>query len=91
MNVITIENDAYQEIIRNINEIKESLNKRHTQSLSEQWLDISDTCRFLHISKRTLQNYRDKGVLPFSKIGGKIYFRASDLDERLKKHYHKGF
>lgn len=91
MDVITIESDAYNEIMKSINDIKESLKKQHTQTLSEQWLDIADTCQFLHISKRTLANYRYTGVVPFSQIGGKIYFKTADLEDHLKKHYHKSF
>lgn len=34
---------------------------RHTD-----WLHNGDVCRLLNISKRTLQHYRDTGVLPFA-------------------------
>ncbi len=56
-------------------------------NLTETWLDIPDTAKWLKVSPRTLQNYRDKGMLPYSKIDGKIYFRLQDLQEFLMKHY----
>ena len=43
----------------------------------------------LMISKRTLQTYRDRGILPFSQISRKIYYKASDIDEYLDRHYIK--
>ena len=42
---------------------------------------------FILISKRTLQNYRDRGILPFAQIGRKIYYKATDLDEFLESHH----
>jgi len=54
---------------------------------TETWLDISDTAKWLKVSHRTLQNYRNQGLLPYSQIGAKIYFRLQDLEEFLMKHY----
>ncbi|TSA33571.1 MAG: DNA-binding protein, partial [Porphyromonadaceae bacterium] len=34
--------------------------------------------KLLKISSRTLQSYRDNGILPFSKMGGKVFFKRSD-------------
>jgi hypothetical protein len=92
MEVITIESEAYKEIINNLREIK-SLHQKTSapRPLSESWLDIPETCALLKVSKRTLQAYRDKGILSFSQIGDKIYFRASDIEAHLLKHYNKAF
>ena len=92
MEVITIETKAFQEIINRISEIKEILVRKEKQNpFSETWLDIKETCTLLKISKRTLQKYRDNGLFAFSQISGKIYFKATDLEEILKKHYIKAF
>ena len=42
-------------------------------------LDNQDVSRMLHVSYRTLQRYRTSGLLPFYKLGQKIYYRASDV------------
>jgi excisionase family DNA binding protein len=39
----------------------------------------------LSISKRTLQGLRARGAIPFSMIGGKVYFREADVAEILKR------
>lgn len=92
MEVITIESAAFREIIQNLHEIKALHQKNNSPGpLSENWLDIPETCELLKVSKRTLQAYRDDGILPFSQIGGKIYFRASDIEAHLIKHYKKPF
>ena len=50
------------------------------------WLDNQEICQRLHISKRTLDSYRKRGLLPYSKIGGKVYCRVSDIDDYLTTH-----
>lgn len=47
----------------------------------ELHLDNQDLCLMFHVSKRTLQRYRTDGLLPYTKRGQKIYYRASDVRE----------
>lgn len=90
MEVITITSEAFQELKNCLENINQKINSRSNQNpLSEQWLDIADVCNVLKISKRTLQSYRDQRLLDFSQIGGKIYFKASEIESHLEKHYVK--
>ena len=90
MNVITIESEAFQQIVKRLEAINEKLNKeKGTSPLSDVWMDNQDVCALLHISKRTLQHYRDSGKLPFSQIGAKIYYKSSDIDAFLLSNYNK--
>jgi len=41
----------------------------------------------LHISPRTLQTLRTNGILPFSRIGNKIYYRRQDILKILSDNY----
>lgn len=47
------------------------------------WLHNGDVCKLLNISKRTLQHYRDTGVLPFAQIGHKCYYKREDVERLL--------
>ncbi|MGM0479238.1 MAG: helix-turn-helix domain-containing protein [Bacteroidota bacterium] len=88
MQVITIESQAFQKIVDQLEAIQQKLNKeKSTTPLSDIWMDNQDVCELLHVSKRTLQHYRDSGKIPFSQIGAKIYYKASDIDEFLNQHY----
>jgi hypothetical protein len=51
-----------------------------------KWLDSQDILLSLHISERTLRRWRSKNLLPFSRIGGKIYYRETDLLALLEKN-----
>ena len=83
---------AYQRLSEKIDNLDRKLDlKQGLNSSSETWLDIMEACAFLKVSKRTLQNYRDDGTLPFSQVGGKIYFKVADLEQHLSKHYVKAF
>ncbi len=41
----------------------------------------------LFISRRTLQEYRDRGLLPYTRIGGKMLYKLSDLERILRENY----
>lgn len=51
------------------------------------WFTGEQVTKFLSVSKRTLQNYRDQGLIGFSQIGRKILYRQSDVDKFLEKNY----
>ena len=64
-------------------EIDEMLEK----SFLEDWIDNQDVMQVLHISPRTLQTLRSNGMLPFSRIGNKLYYRRQDLQRLLADNY----
>lgn len=83
-------NTVIDKVLAKLDQINQSIRNPEKQ-LSETWLDVNQTMKVLNLSRRTLQIYRDTGVLPFSQIGNKIYFRATDIEEHLNRHYVKAF
>ena len=53
----------------------------------EVYLSGEEVCSQLRLSTRTLQEYRNAGILPFYKIGGKILYKQSDIQTMLERHY----
>jgi len=47
-------------------------------------MDSADVCRALGISKRTLQTWRNNGKIPFSMLGGKVYYKELDIEGLLQ-------
>ena len=93
MENVTIPADVYNDIVSKIDLLMIKLNKPEKKSnpLSEKWLDIQEACLLLKISKRTMQKYRDEGIISFSQFNGKIYFKASDLEDHFNKNYVQAF
>ena len=68
-----------------LDRLEESL--QYTSKPSEkEWLDNKEFCEYLRISKRTAQNYRDRGIIEFSQIESKIYYRLADIDALLENY-----
>lgn len=90
MKSIIISENEFNEIHSKLEDISVQLQNINKENpFSERWLDNQEVCLILKISKRTLQNYRDNGILPFSQIGNKIYYKASDIENHLEKNYIK--
>ncbi|WP_333616690.1 helix-turn-helix domain-containing protein [Bacteroides pyogenes] len=53
----------------------------------EHFLTGKDVCERLYISPRTLQDYRDRGIIPYTQFAGKILYKVSDLEKMLKDNY----
>ena len=51
----------------------------------QKWLDNQDVCQILNISKRTLQAYRDNGILAYTQINHKMFYRPQDVEELICK------
>lgn len=53
----------------------------------EHFLTGKDVCERLYISPRTLQDYRDRKIIPYTQFAGKILYKASDLENVLDENY----
>jgi hypothetical protein len=62
---------------------------KNSKKLSETWLDNQEVKELLKVSPRTLQNMRDTLVLSYSKVGAKIYYKASDVESLLNENYYE--
>ena len=46
-----------------------------------------EVCEWLYISPHTLQDYRDRKIIPYTQFAGKILYKASDLEWLLEEKY----
>jgi hypothetical protein len=56
------------------------------QNIEDPILSTDDIMSLLKVSRRTLQNWRDRGVIEFSQINGKIYYRRSAINKMLDQN-----
>ena len=53
----------------------------------EHFLTGKEVCELLYISPRTLQDYRDRRIIPNTQFAGKILYKESDLERILEKNF----
>lgn len=51
------------------------------------WAEGKEVMKALNISQRTLQTLRDNHTLGYSRLGGKYYYRISDIEDLLRNNY----
>lgn len=88
MELTIIETSAYQELKRQLSTLSIQMadfQKKIAPATPEKWLDAQDVCLALNISKRALQTYRDKGLIPHSNIGGKFFYKEVDIQQILEE------
>jgi predicted DNA-binding transcriptional regulator AlpA len=61
-------------------------NVQQSEKPPKEWLSNREAMEFLDLSKSTLQRYRDDGTLPYSKIGGNVFYKRADLIRVLEEH-----
>ena len=44
-----------------------------------------------NVGVKTLQEYRNDGVIPYILLGGKVLYRESDLERVLESCYHPAY
>jgi helix-turn-helix protein len=62
--------------------IKSMIHANHGQPV-KRWLKSFEVKKLLGISPGTLQTLRSKGTLPFTRIGGIIYYDSEDVQKML--------
>ena len=80
--------DALMTRVKTIEEKADILCKRQEDLGLKKWLDNQEVCDVLRINKKTLQAYRAKGLLPFSRIKNKLFYKPEDIRRLLELSYH---
>ena len=88
MEVIAIQKstlDGMKNELKALLEMTENAVRKYTPIFKEEkWLDNQEVCLMMDITKRTLQTYKDKGLLPYSKLNRKNYYKRSDVQALLE-------
>ena len=86
MEIVAIESKTFEQIRQRFEDFaKQVKNLCGDGQDKEKWLGNEDVCELLKISSRTLQSYRDTGILPYSQIGRKCYYRVSDIENLINQ------
>ena len=79
--------DFISEIDEAINKVKETFKDYRPLLNGDRWISDREAAELLKISRHTLFAYRQKGLLPYVLLCGKILYRERDLEELLQRNY----
>lgn len=79
--------DEFKESIRSI--VKELIpqSKKSAEKLpfTDELLTVEETLKLLKCSKQALWNWRKNGILPSYRLGNRVYYKKSDIYNKLVK------
>jgi hypothetical protein len=90
MQAVIISQENFDEVIKRLDKIQHEVSSKQ-KSPADTFIDNQEFIQIMNVSKRTAQSWRDEGIISFSQIGSKIYYRMSDVQALLDKHYKPAF
>ena len=78
----------YVEMIKRLDNLMTGLNENRKLP-NDPFFTNDEFMDLMSISVRTAQLWRDQGLISYSQISGKIYYRMSDIQKLLDDNYHK--
>lgn len=95
MNDEILTSDYFDGFLRKMRKVSDALTDR-TKDIKPMFggtrlLTDPEACAILKVGKRTMQEYRTNGIVPYYLIAGKVLYREQDLEELLQRHYKKPF
>ena len=83
------EMQAVVSALRRVRERIQEVSKMHRPLFGgEHFRTGKEVGERLYISPRTLQDYRDRKIIPYTQFAGKILYKASDLERMLEENYY---
>ena len=58
---------------------------------NEQFLTDKEVSAWLKVSRRTLQDYRNNGMIAYYQLGGKILYKESDIERMVMSGYRNAY
>lgn len=91
--IYTKRNDRIRQFFTRCRELRDALNH-----ISDNWRPVinndtlltdAEVAAKLRITRRTLHEYRDRGMIPYYAVGGKFLYSEKDVNDLLKANYRR--
>jgi excisionase family DNA binding protein len=93
--IITKDNTRIVAFFKSIERMLDGIDRlvaNHKPHLNgERFLTDREVSERLKLSRRTLQDYRTEGKIPYIHLGSKILYRESDVQRLLETNYNRAF
>lgn len=87
MNNTEIQKIALKEIQDKLDILTTKINRLQKNKLESQIIDNADFLQLMNISNSTAKNWRNKGIIPYSQIENKFYYKVVDIQRLLDDNY----
>lgn len=81
----------YQRLTETLIALESALKEKRPLLNGQRYMTDAELSQYLKLSRRTLQEYRNNGLVPYYQIGGKILYRESDIEELLERNRQEAF
>ncbi|MFZ4706813.1 MAG: helix-turn-helix domain-containing protein [Bacteroidales bacterium] len=90
MEAVILSKEQFEDLVKRMEEIRSALVQK-PKNPDEVFLDNHEFLQLMSISKRTAQTWRDEGIIAFSQVGSKIYYRMSAVQKLLETNNKPAF
>jgi predicted DNA-binding transcriptional regulator AlpA len=94
MEVVTMQSEVFHALMKKLNSMEDEIIKigNRKPRLEDEYLDSTEVCKLLQISRKTLERYRQKDMIPYIKLKKRVYYKFCDIEEFMQNNTsHKNF
>ena len=83
---MSINNQQYEEQMSLLRDKSLKVDQRVTADQKNEIMSNDDLIKMLKVSRRTANQWRTDGLIPFYKVGHKVFYLLHDVKEFILKH-----
>ena len=85
MEAIILPKAQFEALVGTLKQIQTDLVKK--KKSNRNFIDNVEFCQLMQITDRTARTWRSKNLIPYSKLGKKIYYKLEHIEDLLTKRY----
>jgi hypothetical protein len=86
-NILFIDDGLLEGLVKDVRELKTLVQEKDGKGAVLDLLRTDEVKRLLKLKDSSLATLRANGTIPFSKVGGTIYYLKKDIEFIIKQNY----
>lgn len=79
--------EVQQQILQRLDELTKMNSNKEKRYFDKEIIDNEEFQKLFNISQGTASNWREQGIIAYSQINSKIYYRIADVKKLLKDNF----
>ena len=75
---------CFESRIALIDPMKKTTTRKMNKPADSPVMTVQEAARFLGVSRKSLHTYRERGLVPFTRIGSRVLFHRDKLDALVR-------